>query len=358
TFVQTVRLRPPCSVSVVLLATHGQDNCGSTDNEDAGSGSQAGALGTGARQIGSAVTVSVVVTVVAATVAVIVGNDRERTGQSIFVLGVVGTGDLEIVLAEVGRGVRGVGAIERGSDDSILVRDLVQGDALDVLRSGNDLESDLLALVEAFGRDLHALVLLDEVGSSDLLRVDGQIAFGRSLFSLNGHGELGRCRLLAVLVDDCGVVVVTGFGRCLSGELAVGVRLHGRVAVGGHSLSGACIGLSGLPDQFHLDVRGSLSGDLSAFDDGLVPDLRSFGLLVAIGIRSSFIVRAVSGCGAIRVLTGAVSVSGMGVAVSVGIGLIVLRISVSVGLGLIAIGSRGSICVLTVDISVSVLLCI
>src|SRR5699024_5959414 len=174
----------------------------------------------------------------------------------------------------------------------------------------------------------------------------------------NGHGELGRCRLLAVLVDDCGVVVVTGFGRCLSGELAVGVRLHGRVAVGGHSLSGACIGLSGLPGQFHLDVRGSLSGDLSAFDDGLVPDLRSFGLLVAIGIRISFIVLAVSGGGGIRVLTVGVSVSVLGVGVSVGIGLIVLRISVSVGLGLIAIGSRGSICVLTVGISVSVLLCI
>src|SRR5699024_8246591 len=264
--------------------------------------------------------------------------------------GVVGTGDLEIVLAEVGRGVRGVGAVDRESDDSILVRDLVQGDALDVLRSGNDLERDLLALVEAFGRDLHALVLLDEVGSSDLLRVDGQIAFGRSLFSLNGHGELGRCRLLAVLVDDCGVVVVTGFGRCLSGELAVGVRLHGRVAVGGHSLSGACIGLSGLPGQFHLDVRGSLSGDLSAFDDGLVPDLRSFALLVA--IRVSFIVLAVSGGGGIRVLTVGVSVSVLGVGVSVGIGLIVLRISVSVGLGLIAIGCRGGFCVLTVGVCV------
>src|SRR5699024_11731031 len=84
--------------------------------------------------------VSVVVTVVAATVAVFVGNDRERTGQSVFVFGVVGTGDLEIVLAEVGRGVRGAGAVDRESDDPILVRDLVQGDALDVLRSGNDLQ--------------------------------------------------------------------------------------------------------------------------------------------------------------------------------------------------------------------------
>src|SRR5699024_1922736 len=290
----------------------------------------------------------VVVTVVAATVAVFVGNDRERTGQSIFVFGVVGTGDLEIVLAEVGRGVRGVGAVDRESDDSILVRDLVQGDALDVLLSGNDRVGDLLALVVACGRDLHALVLLDEVGSGDVLRVAGQIAFGRSLFSLVGHGELSRCRLLAVLVDDCGVVVVTGFGRCLSGELAVGVRLHGRVAVVGHSLSGACIGLSALPGQFHLVVRGSLSGDLSAFDDGLVSDLRSLGLLVAIGIRISFIVLAVSGGGGVRVLTVSVSVSVLGIGVRVGIGLIVLRISVSIGLRLIAIGSRGCIGVLTV----------
>src|SRR5699024_9862532 len=142
-------------------------------------------------------------------------------------------------------------------------------------------------------------------------------------------GELGRCRLLAVLVDDCGVVVVTGFGRCLGGELAVGVRLHSRVAVAGHSLCGACIGLSWLPGQFHLDVRGGLSGDLSAFDDGLVSDLRSFGLLVAIGIRISFIVLAVSGGVSFRVL---------GVGVSVGIGLILLRIGVSVALRLITVG--------------------
>src|SRR5699024_2295447 len=161
---------------------HGQNNRGSTDNEESGSGSQAGELGTGARQIGSAVTVSVVVTVVAAPAAIFLANARERTARSISVARVVGTGDRRTALGEGGRGVRGVGAVDRESDDSILVRDLVQGDALDVLRSGNDLESDLLALVEAFGRDLHALVLLDEVGSSDLLRVDGQIAFGRSLF--------------------------------------------------------------------------------------------------------------------------------------------------------------------------------
>src|SRR5699024_2300194 len=102
----------------------------------------------------------------------------------------------------------------------------------------------LLALVEAFGRDLHALVLLDEVGSSDLLRVDGQIAFGRSLFSLNGHGELGRWRLLAVRMDDCGVVVVNGFGCVLICALVVVVRRHSRYAVAWHSLCVACIGLS------------------------------------------------------------------------------------------------------------------
>src|SRR5699024_7038429 len=77
-------------------------------------------------------------------------------------------------------------------------------------------------------------------------------------------------------------------------------------------------------------VRGGLSGDLSAFDDGLVSDLRSFGLLVAIGIRISFIVLAVSGGVSFRVL---------GVGVSVGIGLIVLRIGVSVGLRLITVST-------------------
>src|SRR5699024_8377659 len=141
-----------------------------------------------------------------------------------------------------------------------------------------------------------------------------------------------------------------------SGKLAVGVTVHGRVAVGGTSLSGDGIRLSRRRGRHHLEVRGGMAGDLSAVDVGLVPDLRRFGLLVAIGIRISFIVLGVSGGGGIRVLTVGVSVSVLGVGVSVGIGLIVLRISVSVGLGLIAIGSRGSICVLTVGISVSVLL--
>src|SRR5699024_1595157 len=82
-------------------------------------------------------------------------------------------------------------------------------------------------------------------------------------------------------------------------------------------------------------------GDLSAFDDGLVSDLRSFGLLVAIGIRISFIVLAVSGGGGICVLTvcAGVSFRVLGVGVSVGIGLIVLRIGVSVGLRLITVST-------------------
>src|SRR5699024_11077099 len=112
--------------------------------------------------------------------------------------------------------------------------------------------------------------------------------------------------------------------------------------------------------------------------DALPIYLRSFGLLVAIGIRISFIVLAVSGGGGIRVLTVGVGVSVLSIGVSVGIGLVaigcrggirilgvavcvgvsVLRISVGIGLRLIAIGCRGGICVLTVGVGVSVLLCI
>jgi hypothetical protein len=51
--------------SVVVLTTHGQNDCGSAHEEQSGSGSEAGQLGTGARQIRTAVTVSVIVVSIA-----------------------------------------------------------------------------------------------------------------------------------------------------------------------------------------------------------------------------------------------------------------------------------------------------
>src|SRR5699024_7863578 len=140
---RTVR-RSASGESEVLLAKHGQNNCGSSADEQCGCGRQSGQLGTGARQVGSAVTASVSAAVIAdaaaAAIAVCIGNDFEGARQRVFVVGVVGAGDLDVVLAEVGRRIGGARTVDGESSRTVLVCGLLERDALDVLRSGSNLE--------------------------------------------------------------------------------------------------------------------------------------------------------------------------------------------------------------------------
>src|SRR5699024_1145624 len=299
---RTVR-RSASRDSVVLLATHGQNNCGSSHDEQSGSGRQAGQFGTGARQVGSAVTASVSAAVIvvafaasvviaagAAAIAVFIGNDFEGARQRVFVVGVVGAGDLDVVLAEVGRRIGGARTVDGESSRTVLVCGLLERDALDVLRSGSNLERDLLTFIEALDRDRHALVFLHAVRGCDLLGVDADLTLVRSrslgFVLFDGDVEFGRLGLLTVDGRRRGVGVGTLGLRAFDGEVSVlvgldrlrafftslGVRALLRSSLVIRALLFAF--LSGLPRHLDFGTGLGLAGDLSLGIDGLVLSLR------------------------------------------------------------------------------------
>src|SRR5699024_9067978 len=288
---RTVR-RSASRDSVVLLATHGQNHCGSSHDEQSGSGCQAGQFGTGARQVGSAVTASVSVAVIvvalaasvviaagAAAVAVFIGNDLEGARQRVFVVGVVGAGDLDVVLAEVGRRIGGARTVDGESSRTVLV-----------CGSGSVFERDLLTFIEALDRDRHALVFLHEVRGCDLLGVDADLTLVRSrslgFVLFDGDVEFGRLGLLTVDGRRRGVGVGTLGLRAFDGEVSVlvgldrlrafftslGVRALLRSSLVIRALLFAF--LSGLPRHLDFGTGLGLAGDLSLGIDGLVLSLR------------------------------------------------------------------------------------
>src|SRR5699024_743894 len=210
---RTVR-RSASRDSVVLLATHGQNHCGSSHDEQSGSGRQAGQLGTGARQVGSAVTASVSVAVIVIAVAASV---------------VIAAGDPHIALAEVDRRSGGAHPVDGDGSRTVLMCVHRELDALDVLGSASAFERDLLTFVEALDRDRHALVFLYEVRGCDLLGVDADLTLVRSgslgFVLLDGHLEFGRLGLLTVDSRRRGVGVGALGLRPFDGEVSVLVGL-------------------------------------------------------------------------------------------------------------------------------------
>src|SRR5699024_848952 len=154
----------------------------------------------------------------------------ERAGDRLVRL--VRGGD--VVLAQVRAGVGIVESVDVPLGDAVLIRGDDLGEGFDVAARGCDGELRLFAGLEALGSERDALVLVDEVGRADLLRVDVErvldvrvvLVVGRGGGGLRGLRGLGRVRGGRL----------TRLGRFLRGVGRLGRLLRGLLGLAGVGL--------------------------------------------------------------------------------------------------------------------------
>src|SRR5699024_1815488 len=189
----------------------------SADEQKSRATDEAGQLGTGPGQVAAvsglaAICAAAAVLIAVAAAGIGVVTDRELAGQ----FGVT-AGDGDVVVADVGRGIRGCAVDVDGGLALVVGVDgvLVGGDVRIAL--GVDHELDVFAGLAVLDGEGAALDVIDEVGRSGRLRRDGQPGPGG-----RGRGLLGlffaardrhRLRIRLGLLVGAQDVVFAGFER-------------------------------------------------------------------------------------------------------------------------------------------------